>query len=185
MSAMVDEYGGSAVDDGEASSSASSVPTSTSTSHGKGCIPFLGASLTTHGRSGSAPLLPLLTLVLTYARTGLFLRDLALTTELPTYLDPSSPSSPALVSPAGLLTSLSSPSSFAHLPALPSSTPLAPLVNVHKFRLLAGIVGRVVTFQRLAARYAHEPSRGAYWRCLKIRCLDVGVARELSRRLEP
>ncbi|GAA5891516.1 hypothetical protein JCM8208_007309 [Rhodotorula glutinis] len=155
MSAMVDEYGGSADDDG--ASSSSSPPASTNTSPGKGCIPFL----------------------------GLFLRDLAFTTELPTYLDPSSPSSPALVSPSGLLLSLASPSSFAHLPSLPSSTPLAPLVNVHKFRLLAGIVGRVVTFQRLAARYAHEPTRGAYWRCLKIRCLDVGVARELSRRLEP
>ncbi|GAA5839110.1 hypothetical protein JCM9279_002599 [Rhodotorula babjevae] len=155
MSAMVDEYGGSGDDDG--ASSSSSAPPSTGTSPGKGCIPFL----------------------------GLFLRDLALTTELPTYLDPSSPSSPALVSPSGLLVSLSSPSSFSHLPALPPSTPLAPLVNVHKFRLLAGIVGRVVTFQRLAARYAHEPSRGVYWRCLKIRCLDVGVARELSRRLEP
>ncbi|KPV72035.1 uncharacterized protein RHOBADRAFT_56170 [Rhodotorula graminis WP1] len=155
MSAMVEEYGGSADDDG-ASSSSSPRP-STSPSSGKGCIPFL----------------------------GLFLRDLALTTELPTYLDPSSPSSPAHVSPSGLLVSLASPSSFSHLPSLPPSTPFAPLVNVHKFRLLAGIVGRVVTFQRLAARYAHEPTRGAYWRCLKIRCLDVGVARELSRRLEP
>ncbi|GAA6037739.1 hypothetical protein JCM8097_002317 [Rhodosporidiobolus ruineniae] len=124
----------------------------------KGCIPFL----------------------------GLFLRDLALNAELPTFLDPSSPNTPASVSPSGSLLSLSSPSfsSFPPLPPLPAGVELAPLVNVHKFRLLAATVQRVVAFQELAGRYGAEPSPREYFRCLKIRCLEQGVMSELSARLE-
>ncbi|BGP19865.1 Guanine nucleotide exchange factor lte1 [Rhodosporidiobolus nylandii] len=123
----------------------------------KGCIPFL----------------------------GLFLRDLALNAELPSFLDPSSPSTPANISPSGMLTSLASPSAFASLPPLPPSVPLAPLVNVHKFRVLASVVRRVLTFKELADRYAFEPEPSVYFKCLKIRALSQSVMSELSVKLEP
>ncbi|GAA5888349.1 hypothetical protein JCM6882_008589 [Rhodosporidiobolus microsporus] len=122
----------------------------------KGCIPFL----------------------------GIFLRDLALNAELPTFLDPTSPNTPASVSSSGSLTSIVDPLAFSDYPPLPSGVDLAPLVNVHKFRILAGTVHRVVAFQELASRYAHEPSAGAYFKCLKIRCLDQAVMHELSAKLE-
>ncbi|BGP43229.1 Guanine nucleotide exchange factor lte1 [Rhodotorula kratochvilovae] len=129
---------------------------STSAPPSKGCIPFL----------------------------GLFLRDLALNTELPTFLDPSSPHEPANVDSTGSLTSLADPSAFASFPPLPPGTPLAPLVNVHKFRVLAAVVQRVVAFQQLAAQYSYEPQPKTYFRCLKIRCLEQGVMHQLSSRLE-
>ncbi|GAA5827869.1 hypothetical protein JCM11251_007711 [Rhodosporidiobolus azoricus] len=122
----------------------------------KGCIPFL----------------------------GIFLRDLALNAELPSFLDPTSPNTPASVSATGSLTTLADPSAFADYPPLPKGMDLAPLVNVHKFRILAGTVNRVIAFQELAARYAHEPTAEVYFKCLKIRCLDQAVMHELSSKLE-
>ncbi|TNY24131.1 hypothetical protein DMC30DRAFT_413608 [Rhodotorula diobovata] len=157
MSAMVDEYGATA-DDGGSSSIGGGGKGDAATGATKGCIPFL----------------------------GIFLRDLALNAALPTYLDPSSPSTPASVSPSGAPLSLCTRSTTSH-PFPLASPPLAPLINVHKFRLLAQAVHGVVAFQGMAARgYAHlEPVRGAYWRCVRIRCLDARVAGELSRRVEP
>ncbi|GAA6053756.1 hypothetical protein JCM3770_005102 [Rhodotorula araucariae] len=130
--------------------------TFSSASTAKGCIPFL----------------------------GLFLRDLALNTELPTFLDPSSPYEPANVDSIGSLTSLADPTAFASFPPLPPGTHLAPLVNVHKFRVLAAVVQRVVAFQHLATRYTHEPQPETYLRCLKIRSLEQGIMHQLSMRLE-
>lgn len=183
MSAMVDEYGATA-DDGGSSSIGGGGKGDAATGATKGCIPFLGGSprVTSAGRlAGTDPrdfVHP--------PGPGIFLRDLALNAALPTYLDPSSPSTPASVSPSGAPLSLCTRSTTSH-PFPLASPPLAPLINVHKFRLLAQAVHGVVAFQGMAARgYAHlEPVRGAYWRCVRIRCLDARVAGELSRRVEP
>ncbi|GJN93811.1 hypothetical protein Rhopal_006869-T1 [Rhodotorula paludigena] len=115
---------------------------------------------------------------------GLFLRDLATNAELPTFLDPTAPNASAAVNSAGSLTAVADPSAFADFPPLPPDTSLAPLVNVHKFRVLAQTVQRVLAFQELASRYAFEPTPKVYFKCLKIRCLEQGVMRELSTRLE-
>ncbi|EGU11422.1 hypothetical protein RTG_02580 [Rhodotorula toruloides ATCC 204091] len=129
---------------------------STAAAAAKGCIPFL----------------------------GIFLRDLALNAELPTFLDPTNPDIPAEVDAAGSLVSLADPSAFDELPPLPPSISLAPLVNVHKFRILAGTVRKVVAFQDLANRYTFEPTPSVYFKCLKIRSLEQDVMHELSRKLE-
>ncbi|GAA5930656.1 mitotic regulator LTE1 [Sporobolomyces koalae] len=116
---------------------------------------------------------------------GLFLRDLALNTELPTFIDPSSTNSPACVDHAGSLTSIANPHAFDSLPNLPDGVALAPLVNLHKFRRLATIVQRIRTFQALSERYAFEPTQPVYFKCLKIRALNQTVMHELSSRIEP
>lgn len=118
------------------------------------------------------------------AIAGLFLRDLATNAELPTFLDPTAPNASAAVNSAGSLTAVADPSAFADFPPLPPDTSLAPLVNVHKFRVLAQTVQRVLAFQELASRYAFEPTPKVYFKCLKIRCLEQSVMRELSTRLE-
>ncbi|GAA6014526.1 hypothetical protein JCM10207_001635 [Rhodosporidiobolus poonsookiae] len=115
---------------------------------------------------------------------GLFLRDLALNSELPTFLDPSSPHDPASVTSSGSLLCLADPSSLASLSPLPGNIPLAPLVNVHKFRVLASTVHRVIEFQHLAGQYAFEPEVKTFMRCLKIRALSQSVMHELSIKLE-
>ncbi|GAA5911341.1 mitotic regulator LTE1 [Sporobolomyces salmoneus] len=116
---------------------------------------------------------------------GLFLRDLALNSELPTFLDPTSTNTPASVDSAGSLTSLAEPLAFESLSPLPDNVDLFPLVNLHKFRKLATIVQRVRTFQALSERYTFEPAQNVYFKCLKIRSLDQVVMQELSSRLEP
>ncbi|GAA5931143.1 hypothetical protein JCM1841_002115 [Sporobolomyces salmonicolor] len=115
---------------------------------------------------------------------GLFLRDLAINAELPTFLDPTSPNSPASVDASGSLTVVADPNAFVSLPPLPGDMPLRPLVNVHKFRKLATIVQRVRAFQQLADKYPYEPTPSVYFKCLKIRCLEQSVMHEVSARLE-
>lgn len=117
--------------------------------------------------------------------TGLFLRDLALNAELPTFLDPTSTNSSASVDESGALTSVADVNAFASLNPLPEGFELCPLVNLHKFRRLATIVQRVRTFQALSERYAFEPVQSVYFKCLKIRSLDQNVMSTLSSRMEP
>jgi GDP/GTP exchange factor required for growth at low temperature len=77
---------------------------------------------------------------------GLYLRDLTITGELPTYLDPSCPSAEAMRDgQSGLLTSLNQPFAFVDLTPLDSAH-LYPLVNVHKARLMACTIQRVLIF---------------------------------------
>lgn len=114
---------------------------------------------------------------------GLFLRDLTLNAELPTFLDPTSTNTPASVDETGSLSHVANPYAFAHLPQLPDDVPLRPLVNVHKFRLMAGIVQRVLAFQEFAEGYPYQVDPNVYFKCLKIRCLEPSVMRECSLRL--
>ncbi|GAA5990430.1 hypothetical protein JCM10908_007368 [Rhodotorula pacifica] len=119
---------------------------------------------------------------------GIFLRDLAHNADLPTFLDPSCPSSPADVTSNGTLLSLKNPEALTRLAAPAAShssaAPLAPLVNVHKLRQLAQIVQRVTAFQELAGGYRYEPVPEVYTQCLKLRALDTRILTELSYRLE-
>ncbi|GAA6007575.1 hypothetical protein JCM11491_004212 [Sporobolomyces phaffii] len=115
--------------------------------------------------------------------TGLFLRDLALNAELPTFLDPTCTNAPAAIDRAGSLTSVADPNAFGARGD--DDADLFPLVNLHKFRKLAAIVHRIRTFQALSERYPFEPVPHVYFKCLKIRSLDHAIMHELSSRLEP
>ena len=124
-------------------------------------------------------------MILTSLSAGLFLHDLSINTELPTFLDPTSPNSAAHVDASGSLESVADPLAFAELPPLPDNLPLAPLVNVHKFRVMANVVQQVLSLQECAEGYSYEPEPSLYFKCLKIRCLPPNLLRECSLRIEP
>lgn len=105
--------------------------------------------------------------------------------ELPTFLDPTSPKSAASLDSTGSLTSVADPSAFSNLPPLPHRTPLLPLVNVHKFRMMAGIIQRLVSCQEVAEGYTYRAEADVYFKCLKLRALEPTLLRECSLRLEP
>jgi hypothetical protein len=102
---------------------------------------------------------------------GLFFRDLAVTNELPTYLDPTAPNTSASRSDDDTLAAHANPSAFADLPALPTDVPLRPLVNVHKHRTLAAVVQKILVFQEMAGLYAYEADPTLFRKCLAIRCV--------------
>jgi Gdp/GTP exchange factor required for growth at low temperatures len=114
------------------------------------------------------------------------LRDLAINFELPTFLDPSSPSNAASIDPeTGALLTLSDPSAFDKLPPLPSNIQMMPLVNVHKFRVMANVIRRVLVFKELVEVYPFEADSELYLSCLKLRSLSMEKMRECSKICEP
>lgn len=117
--------------------------------------------------------------------TGLILRDLAISNELPTFLDPSNPRAPAVIDEESmLLPEYADASEFADLPPLPQGIPLRPLINIHKYRIIAKTVRHVMTFQELAGTYPYEPELPIYRKCLTIQCLPMEKIVELSSACE-
>lgn len=116
---------------------------------------------------------------------GLVLRDLAVSSELPTFLDPSSPRAPATVSDAlATISEYADPAAFTDLPQVPSDLPIRPLINVHKYRTIASIIQKVMSFKELANSYPYEGEAYAYKKCLKIQCLPPQKIAELSLRCQ-
>ncbi|CEH16780.1 Ras1 guanine nucleotide exchange factor [Ceraceosorus bombacis] len=117
---------------------------------------------------------------------GLFISDLAINDALPSLLDPSSPSTqPVDLSKsahAGLKPELipAEPRAFDHLPPLPPSIRLEPLINVYKARNTAAIVKTVMAFQQRARLYPYEASAAVYVKALKIRSLDSNQMTQVS-----
>ncbi|KAH8917978.1 ras GEF [Atractiella rhizophila] len=116
---------------------------------------------------------------------GIFLRDLAINSELPSLLDPTSPNNPASVDPTtGQICRVIDPNAFSNLPPLPEGVTLEPLINIHKFRNIATVVQKVLTFQEIAEVYPFEADGSLYITCLKLKCLDVRRLRECSEICE-
>lgn len=104
--------------------------------------------------------------------------------DLPTFLDPTSTTTPAVVDENGSLISTANTDAFSNLPSLPNSITLQPLVNVHKQRVLAALVQRVLAFQEFAESYPYSiPDPNIYFKCLKIRSLSPSLITECSIRL--
>lgn len=143
---------------------------------------------------------------------GLYLRDLTVNDELPTYLDPTDPSIPVEIDRmTGKLKKLSNPQVFENLPSLPSiggrgtrtergqqqqqqqqddSEVLEygyyPLVNINKLRTYAKIILKIIEFQnRSIKNYTFETDSKWFLTCLKIKCLSSEQIRLLSRTCEP
>lgn len=146
------------------------------------CLPFVGQFIPPFPRDARRPFRA----HRTHANpAGLLLHDVSRTAELPTLLDPTAPDTAASVDSSGRLLAPAQPAAFDDHPPLPASTPLAPLVNVHKFRRLAETVRTLQTFQELSKQYTFKPVSAIYLRCLKLRVLDGHILHELSLRLEP
>jgi GDP/GTP exchange factor required for growth at low temperature len=52
---------------------------------------------------------------------------------------------------------------------------LEPLINVHKQRLIAGVIKSLVAGQHLASRVEFSVDKKIYQKCLKLRALDAAT----------
>jgi hypothetical protein len=97
-------------------------------------------------------------------------------TQLPDFVDPTSPTDPVLVDhETGALSPPRYPEVFANLQPLPAGVETEPLVNVHKQRLIAAVIKSLVAGQHLANNVSIEVAdKKLFQRCLKMRCLDNG-----------
>lgn len=121
---------------------------------------------------------------------GLFVSDLMQYDAMPTFLDPTAPTRAAStftthdgktrLHPADV-------NAFSDLAPLPPTVQLEPLINVLKFRSIAEVIRQISAFQNAAKNYSNmfEAEKGAYVRCLKLRCLPGELLARLSHLIEP
>lgn len=116
---------------------------------------------------------------------GLFLRDLAISNELPAFLDATSPTTPASIDPVSQqLDAVADTQAFEDLPTIPQHYQLYPLINVHKARTISSIVQKVLAFQEMASCYPYEAEPVLFRRCLALRCLSLEEQCQHSFQLE-
>lgn len=112
---------------------------------------------------------------------GMYLSELSEHAQLPDYVDPTAPNEVVTVyATTGMLSPPVHPEVFSTLAPLPSSVSLEPLINVHKQRLIAGVVKSVVAGQHLATNVSFTTERKLYQKCLRLRCLNNETLRLLS-----
>ncbi len=121
---------------------------------------------------------------------GLFVSDLMQYDAMPTLLDPTAPTlaaSTTTTQDGKVRLFAADPSAFADLAPLPPAVQLEPLINVLKFRSIAEVIRQISAFQSAAKNYSamFEAEKGAYVRCLKLRCLPGELLARLSHMVEP
>lgn len=116
--------------------------------------------------------------------SGVYLAQLRQFQQLPDYVDPTAPSETVEVDPTGTLSPPLHPEVFATLAPLPESMTMEPLINVHKQRLIAGVVRDVVSGQHMARKYNYTLDRRLQRECSRLRALD-NVSPFLSRCCSP
>ncbi|TKY88618.1 hypothetical protein EX895_002607 [Sporisorium graminicola] len=121
---------------------------------------------------------------------GLYVSDLMQFDAMPTLLDPTSPTMAATTTSTAdgkLRVHPVHPHAFDELAPLPPGVTLEPLINVLKFRSIAEVIRQIAAFQSAAKNYSamFEAEKGAYVRCLKLRCLPGELLARLSHLIEP
>ncbi|KAI6020496.1 hypothetical protein EDC04DRAFT_2737720, partial [Pisolithus marmoratus] len=87
-----------------------------------------------------------------------------------TLIDPTSPHDPVGMDSQSLsFDSPAHPDVFDSLTPLPPSMQLEPLINVHKQRLIAGVIKDLIAGQHLASRMNFTVDKKLYQKCLKLR----------------
>ncbi|PCH43076.1 ras GEF [Wolfiporia cocos MD-104 SS10] len=105
---------------------------------------------------------------------GVYVSQLQKYTNLPDLIDPTAPHEPVGIDPAtNTFEAPAHPEVFSTLNPLPPSLQLEPLINVHKQRLVAGVVKSFVAAQHLASRVQFPLDKKLFQRCLKLRGLDT------------
>ncbi|KAI8373637.1 hypothetical protein EDC96DRAFT_499026 [Choanephora cucurbitarum] len=100
---------------------------------------------------------------------GIYLSDLVFNSEKPRYLKPNLESQ-----------KIYSANNTRRLPDCLNQ----PLVNFRKYRVVATVIKRVLTFQRLAIRYSFDEDGYLLEKCKNLEVLDAATIRELSMALE-
>lgn len=93
---------------------------------------------------------------------------------LPDLIDPTAPHIPVIVDPeSGNFAPPAHPEVFSNLAPLPPTVQLEPLINVHKQRLVAGVVKSLVSGQHLASRVFYNTEKKLWQKCYKLRGLNT------------
>ena len=104
---------------------------------------------------------------------GVYLSQLYRYGELPDLIDPTAPHEPVGINPlTHTFSAPAHPEVFSMLSPLPPSIQLEPLINIHKQRLIAGVIKLLVAGQHLASRVNYPLDKRLYQKCLKLRGLD-------------
>lgn len=116
---------------------------------------------------------------------GVYLAKLYEYERLPDYIDPTAPSEPVLIDgETGTLSPPSYPEAFFNLQPLPRDLILEPLINVHKQRLIAGVIKSFVAGQHIATNIPFEVDQRCYQKCFRLRSLDSealhGIAKSFT-----
>ncbi|RDX47589.1 ras GEF [Lentinus brumalis] len=105
---------------------------------------------------------------------GVYLAQLHHYSSLPDLVDPTAPHEPVGIDPVtNTFESPAHPEVFSTLAPLPPSMQLEPLINVHKQRLISGVVKSLVAGQHLAAKVQYPLDKKIFQKCLKLRGLDA------------
>jgi len=105
---------------------------------------------------------------------GVYLSQLHRHNKLPDLIDPTAPTEAVGIDPiTSNFDAPSHPEVFSALAPLPPSMHLEPLINVHKQRMIAGVVKSMVAGQHLASRFQYLTDKRLYTKCLRLRGLDT------------
>ncbi|KAJ7699366.1 hypothetical protein B0H17DRAFT_926723 [Mycena rosella] len=105
---------------------------------------------------------------------GVYLSQLRRHNKLPDLIDPTAPTEAVGIDPlTSNFDAPSHPEVFSALAPLPPSMHLEPLINVHKQRMIAGVVKSMVAGQHLASRVHFPTEKRLYQKCLRLRGLDA------------
>ncbi|KAI9060140.1 ras GEF [Trametes sanguinea] len=108
------------------------------------------------------------------ASDSVYLSQIRHYSNLPDLIDPTSPHEPVGIDP--LTNSFEAPAHpevFSTLAPLPPSMQLEPLINVHKQRLISGVVKSLVAGQHLASKVQYPLDKKIFQKVLKLRGLDA------------
>ncbi|KAI0759046.1 hypothetical protein C8Q74DRAFT_1372915 [Fomes fomentarius] len=104
---------------------------------------------------------------------GVYLAQLHHYSSLPDLIDPTAPHEPVGIDPVtNTFEAPAHPEVFSTLAPLPPSMQLEPLINVHKQRLISGVVKSLVAGQHLASKVQYPLDKKIFQKCLKLRGLD-------------
>jgi Gdp/GTP exchange factor required for growth at low temperatures len=99
---------------------------------------------------------------------------------LPDLIDPTAPNEAVNVDDISAnFETPTHPEIFSSLAPLPPSIQLEPLINVHKQRLIAGVIKDLVEGQHLASRVHFPVDKKLFQKCLRLRGLDTDTLRRV------
>ncbi|KAF8512938.1 hypothetical protein BU17DRAFT_53758 [Hysterangium stoloniferum] len=111
---------------------------------------------------------------------GAYLAQLYNFERLPDFVDPTAPTAPVLIdNETGMLSPPSQPDVFFNLQPLPADITLEPLINVHKQRLIAGVIKSFVGGQHLATNISFKVDHKCYQKCYRLRSLSSEALQNL------
>jgi hypothetical protein len=114
--------------------------------------------------------------------SGVYLSQLHRHNKLPDLIDPTAPTEAVGIDPiTSNFDAPSHPEVFSALAPLPPSMHLEPLINVHKQRMIAGVVKSMVAGQHLASRFQYLTDKKLYYKCLRLRGLDTDMLHRVRK----